>query len=384
LVSLREDHSLVSLDWITGADVPFRAWAATSLLLGRGGSSAQIGKQIVTELADDNSKFLALEHADIAGYSILATTGILSSKQLQRLLASIPFPHADRHIRSKFFGSSTYVYLFARGLGRQYEQRTALVELIRDELSVGVEQSEPDLADLLLLFAAHLELAGGNIEDPLVRRLRGRVAGAPKHGHTSLACRWLLEVYDKSWPQTPEAMALRDTLREYVESVGVNAEVDNGRPAILAMSVELFARQQLNYKLVSNDDRQTMIAQHLGKRRWVESAAYVVATIALIGLPMAYLCRVGAVPTLIAWSSALGLGVPVIALALRAAWGRSKQASVLGPAITSGAAYYAAALYGAYVDSNVFTHLRSEGILLAAVPIFLVSVWAPFHDTRIS
>lgn len=370
------------LEWLAEADVPFRAWAATALLSAKSGGFAQRGREIASELADDAARVDALDHADLAGYAILAKTGLLRTEQIDRVLASIPFPHADRRIRSKFFGSSVYVYLFARGLGARYEHRDSLVRAIDDELVTATDRGEPDLFDLLLMFGARLELAAKSVNNDLIRRVRGRVAAAPKTAIDSLASRWLLDLYQQKWPEQAEALSLRESLREFVQAAGTSSQHYEARPAALAMELELIVRRQPHYQLVSREERDAMIASQLGVRRWTESGAYIVAIGTVLAVPMTYVSLVKALPPLVGWSSVLGLGIPVISLALRAAWGRAKQLAVHSPAIAGGAVYYAAAIYAAYFDRSMIAHLTSEGILLAVGPIVLAAIFAPIRDSR--
>jgi hypothetical protein len=329
-----------------------------------------------------------LQHADYAAYALLEGLGFLGAEQRTRLRSTLPPPTADRRWRPKLYGSSVYVYLLARGSaeagGVPYADE--LVRVAEEGLESMTAVASPDLIDLMLLFAARLEIAGeAPIPEETIRRVRGRVAGAQGSWEAAVALRWILEQYANRWPVGEEGATLRDVVTAHAGRWAAAAPAGDARPVILAMQLELATRRDPEFRLVSRVSEEAALAARLGRRRWLEGVAYLFAISVLAGWPMYAAVSAGWFVPLVGWAGALGWGIPAAMSALLVVLGRPRHLVALGGGITLGLLYAGTALYAGWSHRPTWLSiLGGEGALLELLVTVVAAVWAGVVAARSS
>lgn len=369
---------------LTTADTPYRAWAAVALLTAAVPRHRAEGRRLVNELADSMQEAAQLQHADLVGYALLDGAGVLAPQQQEELRAALPRPNRERTRRAKLYGSSTYVYLLARGVGVTLAWRADLVRHIDEELERVIEHVAPDLVELALLVAARLELAGViPLPDESLRRLRGRVMGAGESCAAAVALRWLLELYGARWPAGVDAESLRHALRTYAESAGSDIPPADDRLALLAMQLEVGTRRDPEFRLTTRADRDAALAAHLGRRRVTEGAAYLLAIAVVAGGPAMAAVNAGWLVPMVGWAAALGWGIPAAVWATLVVLGRRRDVMVLGTGVVIGLAYAAMAFYaGGAHKATWMPHLVGEGAMLGLFSAVVSAVVAGVKAAR--
>lgn len=370
---------------LANADTPYRAWAAVALLTADAPRHRAEGRRLATELADALPGISDLEHADLAGYALIDGAGFLPSVQQERLRGAVPLPHPQRGRRSKFYDSSVYVYLLARGTGSKLVWTSDLVRHIDEELSRLGESASPDLVEFALVVAARLELAGvAPIREETFRRLRGLVTGSPDSREGAVALRWLLELYGDRWPLGADAAALRQDVRVAAgrSASGYAPDADE-RLALAAMQLEVGTRRDPEFRLTTRADEFAVVARHLGWRRWSEGAAYLFGIAAFAGGPAIAAVKAGWFNPLVGWATALGWGVPAAVWAVLLVLGRPRDTMVLGTGVVAGITYASLALFAGWTHKATWMpSLAGEGALLSLFMAGVSSVVAGFKAGR--
>ena len=360
------------------ADTPFRAWGAVALLGAQSARHRAEGRRVATELADSMPTADGLQHADIAAYALLDRAGFLSPQQRDRLVSAIPPPNLNRDRRARFYSSSCYVYLLARGLGSRIQRAEDFVRVIDEEMESATNHGFPDLVDIAMLFAARLELRSVvSVPDETLRTLRGRVAGAVPSVEGAVALRWLLEVHESAWPEGIEGESLRKAMTSFVNDSRLDQIGAQARAPVAAMTLEVDLRRDPEFRLVTRSDERAAVAAKLGRRRWFEGTAYVAIIFLAVSVPVLVAVREGRMPLVVGYVAAIALGVPAALFAIFIVAGREYDRRLLGTGFTAGLIYYCVATFVAWVQPRGWLeHVAGEGVVLTLLGTFITSLWA--------
>jgi hypothetical protein len=260
-----------------------------------------------------------------------------------------------------------------------------LERVVEDGLEAMTAVAAPDIVDLVLFFAARLEIAGvAPIPEETIRRVRGRVAGAEGSWEAAVALRWVLELYADRWPAGDEGAALRDVVSAYAGRWAATAPPSGDpRPVMLAMQLELATRRDPEFRLVSRAGEEAALAARLGRRRLLEGFAYLFTISVLAGWPMHAAVSAGWFPPLVGWAGALGWGIPAAMWALLVVLGRPRHLVVLGAGITLGLLYAGTALYAGWSHRPSWVSmLGGDGALIELLVAVVSAVWAGIEAAR--
>lgn len=327
---------------ISNLDHAFQAWAADALIASGNSARKSYGKEWVQRIRVSVAE--RAEHGDLACRGVLAK--YLDDANRTDLLSAFPDALAPQEIRSRFFRSPAYLYLVARGLGKNVPSCAKIVEIVCE--SIQNECRGHDFPALALRVATLLELRGEEGLDSRVAQGLHAAMLTASSKDAVIALRWLLDRYSDALNANDEAAAFRMAGERKISGHDVSAfDLEDLTPEALVMRFEIWTRSSPNYIAIPAGEIEARVSRALGWHRVGAAIAYAGLTFGIFGFVAHWAVIKHALPVTTGVLATASLAVPCALWLILSVLGRATRGEALVVGVIVGALYFGVAIYAA-------------------------------------